>query len=208
MMRRAIPASLRRPGTLLAVVALATFGCGSEQAQEAGQYRILTVSDGMFGRCQPRTELYFVNAAGAAPEYLGTCSTPKFVTDHLGLPSDPSCFAVAADGTALVYFHRPNWCGAGEAAANKPGGVYRHGATEGDTLLYSDLEHVSQVWGRDPVPADAIRVAWKNARPSRGGAVCAQRLIIKADGSESPIGTADTVHGCVAGRDGVAATGD
>lgn len=195
---------MRGPGPLILLLVLAMAACGTRQAQDVGEYRIVTVGDGMFGwRCQPRTEFYFVDhaAPGAAPVYLGTCGTPQFVTKHLGMPSDPSCFALADDGMALVYFHRPNWCGAGEAAARKPGGVYRHAKGAGDKLLYSDQEHVGQLWTREPVPADAIRVAWKNARPSRGGAACSQHLDIHADGSETPVGQPRTVHGCQAGRD-------
>ena len=189
---------------LLVATALATLGCGSQQVEEAGQYRIVTVKNAWFGAgCQPRTEFYHVDprSPDAAPTYLGTCGTPQFVTQHLGMPSDPSCFAMARDGPALVYFHRPNWCGAGDAAASKPGGVYRHAAAEGDKLLYSDQEHVSQVWTGQPIEPDAIRVAWKNARPSRGGATCSQQLLIRADGSETPVGEPRTVHGCRAGRD-------
>lgn len=201
----AVPAGHRLPGMLvLAAAALAVFGCGSEQAQDAGQYRVVTVKNTWLGAdCQPRTEFYYVDrqSPGAAPIYLGTCGTPQFVSKSLGMPSDPSCFAVARDGSALVYFHRPNWCGAGEAAASKPGGVYRHAAADGDKMLYSDQEHVSQVWTRQPIEPDTIRVAWKNARPSRGGATCSQHLLIRADGSEAPDGKPRTVHGCPARRD-------
>lgn len=193
-----------RTVTLLAVAAVAAFGCGSQQAQEAGQYRIVTVKNAWFGAgCQPRTEFYHVDpqSPDAAPTYLGTCGTPQFVSESMGMPSDPSCFAIAQDGAALVYFHRPNWCGAGEAAASKPGGVYRHALADGDRMLYSDQEHVSQVWTRQPIEPDAIRVSWKNARPSRSGATCSQQLLIRADGTEMPDGEPRTVHGCLAGRD-------
>ncbi|HRP88180.1 MAG TPA: hypothetical protein PLS34_11780, partial [Gammaproteobacteria bacterium] len=210
-----MPTHAARPGwsaglrILLVAMALATFGCGSQQAEDAGHYRIVTVKPSWLGGgCQPRTEFYFVDPQSpGAPLYLGTCGTPQFVTRHLGMPSDPSCFAVARDGSALVYFHRPNWCGAGETAANKPGGVYRHATAEGDALLYSDREHVTQVWTRGPIEPDAIRVAWKNARPSRAGASCSQQLLIRADGSETPVGESTTVHGCPAGRDDAPAEG-
>jgi hypothetical protein len=175
---------------VLLVVALAVFGCAAEQ-RDAGHYRLVTVTDGLFGmRCQPRTDLYFVDRSrpGHAPVYLGTCGTPKFVTHHLGMPGDPSCFAIADDGTGLVFFHRPNWCGA------------RPSAVGGITLLYTEQEHVGQVWAREPIAAGAIRVAWKNAAPSRGGAVCSQHLVIRADGSEAPMGVPATIHGCMAGR--------
>lgn len=195
----------------LVAAALANFGCGSHQVEDAGQYRIMTVKNAWFGaRCQPRTEFYHVDPRSpeAPPTYLGTCGTPQFVTEQLGMPSDPSCFAIAPDGAALVYFHRPNWCGAGEAAANKPGGVYRHAATDGDKMLYSDREHVAQVWTREPIADGTIRVAWKNARPSRAGATCSQHLLIRSDGSETPVGEPATVHGCPAGRDGTPTDGD
>lgn len=164
---------------------------------DAGRYRIATVSDNVpiFG-CQPRTELYYLGASdGHPPQYLGTCGTPKFVTGQLGLPSDPSCFAVAADGDAIVYFHRPQWCGAGERAAAKPGGLYRHSAELGDRLVYTEAQ-VGQVWSAQPIESNAVRVRWHSATPSPGGAGCAQNLIVLAEGGERPEGKPETVHGC------------
>ena len=180
---------------------LAAVACSGEH-QAAGSYRIVTQTGGLFGfRCQPRTEFYYVDrsTAGSKPVYLGTCSAPRFVTESLGMPGDPSCFALAGDGSALVYFHRPTWCGAGDAAASKPGGVYLHSVAAGDHLLYSDRDQVSQVWSRAPVDPHSIRVAWKSALPSRGGAVCSQKVLIGADGGEIPEGVPDTIHGCRAG---------
>lgn len=173
----------------------------SDEASDIGNYRVVTATDGLFGlRCQPRNDFYFVDSsiASAEPVYLGTCSTPRFVTKHMGMPSDPSCFAVSADGTSLVYLHRPDWCGAGSRAAMKLGGVYFH-SPEGDTLLYSKAQ-VGQIWSRAAIEPNAIRVSWHSAEPSRGGAVCSQKLIIRADGSEQPEGEPNTVHGCASGR--------
>ncbi|MBT8145190.1 MAG: hypothetical protein KJO55_10845 [Gammaproteobacteria bacterium] len=183
---------------LVLIGALSVCACASQHT-DAGDYRIVTATDGLMGlRCQPRTEFYYLgqNLPDATPVYLGTCSTPKFVTNHLGMPANPSCFAVAEDGASLVYFHRPQWCGAGERAARKPGGVYLHSAKQGgDTLIYSD-DQVSQVWSQAAVEPHSIRVTWHSPTPSRGGAVCSQRLVIAADGTETPEGEPTTVHGC------------
>lgn len=180
---------------------VAVLACSAEY-EDVGRYRVVTATDGFFGlRCQPRTEFYWLDRspAGAKPMYLGTCSTPRFVTEHMHMPGDPSCFAASEDGTALVYFHRPNWCGAGDKARRKPGGVYRHSDANGDTLLYSE-DQVGQIWSRADLAPHAIRVAWRSAEPSRGGAVCAQNLIINADGTEVPEGEPRTIHGCPPGR--------
>ena len=187
----------RRAAWLLVV---AVFACAAEY-EDVGQYRVVTATDGFFGlRCQPRTEFYLLDRSptGTKPVYLGTCSTPRFVTEHMHMPGDPSCFAVSEEGDALVYFHRPNWCGAGDKARRKPGGVYRHSEASGDTLLYSE-EQVGQIWSRVDLEPRSIRVAWRGAEPSRGGAVCSQNLIIKADGSEVPEGEPRTIHGCPPG---------
>lgn len=183
--------------TLMVVVLCATAACAGGYI-EAGDYRIVTATDGFFGlRCQPRTELYFVDRTAPAtnPVYLGTCSTPRFVTEQLDIPGDPSCFAVSEDGASLVYMHLPNWCGAGDKALRKPGGVYLHSAARGDTLLYSERQ-VGQIWSRAPLEDHAIRVGWHSADTSRSGAVCSQKLILGADGSERPDGEPFTIHGC------------
>ena len=187
-----------------AILLVSTVCACAPEYRDAGSYRIVTVTDGLFGfRCQPRTDLYFVDhsSPGSEPVYLGTCGTPRFVTDQLGLPHDPSCYAVSEDGASLVYFHRPKWCGAGENAARKVGGVYRH--SDGvDTLLYSERQ-VGQIWSRAEIDPHAIRVGWHSAEPSPSGAVCSQELIIGASGWETPEGQPDTIHGCrpAAGRD-------
>jgi hypothetical protein len=160
---------------VLVVCLLVVSGCAADY-QDIGNYRVVTATDGMFGlRCQPRTDLYALAVSGsdaAMTTYLGTCGTPGFVTDQMGLPGDPSCYAVSADGTSLVYFHRPTLCGAGSRAARKPGGVYLHSASKGDILLYSARSEVGQVWSRRPIDAHSIRVTWNGSSPSRGGAVC------------------------------------
>lgn len=184
----------------LVAVALAISACAGEH-MDAGSYRIVTATDGLLGlRCQPRTELYFIDRSSptAEPVYLGTCGTPRFVTEHLHVPGDPSCFAVSEDGSSLVYFHRPKWCGAGDKALRKPGGVYRHSVANGDTLWYSE-DQVGQIWSRTPIEPHSIRVGWHSTDTSRSGAVCSQDLIIAAGGGETPEGEPDTVHGCRSG---------
>lgn len=184
----------------IAAAALVISGCSGETT-DVGHYRVVTVTDGLFGlRCQPRNEFYFVDSASPAaePEYLGTCSTPRFVTEHLGMPSDPSCFAISAEGSSIVYFHRPNWCGAGPRAATKSGGVYLH-SSAGDTLVYSEAQ-VGQIWSRAAIEPNAIRVSWHSAESSRSGATCSQRLIIRTDGTEAAEGEPTTIHGCASGR--------
>ncbi|NND71546.1 MAG: hypothetical protein HKN43_08195 [Rhodothermales bacterium] len=179
------------------LLSLSLFSCTSEY-KDFGSYRVVTATDGLWGlRCQPRTELYFLDRSSArtVPVYLGTCSTPRFVTKQMHVPGDPSCFAISDEGTSLVYFHRPNWCGAGEDALRKAGGVYVHSETNGDTLLYSDNQ-VGQIWSRAPIESQSIRVGWKGSELSRSGAVCSQNLIIRADGSEAPEGEPRTIHGC------------
>ncbi|HUF31005.1 MAG TPA: hypothetical protein VMM77_10165 [Gemmatimonadaceae bacterium] len=184
------------------VVVFAASACNTDQA-DVGSYRIATVRDGLFGfRCQPRTEFYFKDQS--TPDlkltYLGACGAPRFVTEQLGMAGNPSCFAVSEEGSSLVYFHRPNWCGAGGRAKQKPGGVYLHSARNGDSLLYSDQDQVSQLWSRTPTDPHAIRVGWKSATPSRSGAACSQQLLIFADGSETPERLPRTIHGCQGGR--------
>jgi hypothetical protein len=189
-----------RPRRLVALVSVSLAACASEST-DAGSYRIVTVKGPLLGLgCQPRTELYFVarTSPEPAPVYLGTCGTPRFLVEQLGMPGDPSCYAVAEDGSALVYFHRPNWCGAGERALRKPGGVYRHTPAGGDSLVYHD-DDVGQMWSRAGIEPNAIRVSWHGAQPSRGGAECSQNLIIRADGSETAEGPPTTIHGCSSG---------
>ncbi|MBT8400776.1 MAG: hypothetical protein KJO98_09885, partial [Rhodothermia bacterium] len=140
-------AQFRQLLIVAACLAVAASAC-SPDYRDAGSYRIVAVTDGLFGlRCQPRTELYYVNRSSSEPEpvYLGTCGTPRFVTEHLGLPHDPSCYAVSEGGTSLVYFHKPKWCGAGDKALRKEGGVYLHSVNGEDGLLYSESE-VGQIW--------------------------------------------------------------
>lgn len=184
----------------IVTAALIMSACSAESTN-FGHYRVVTVTDGLFGiGCQPRNDFYFIDSSSpvAEPEYLGTCSTPRFVAEHLGLPSDPSCFSISADGTSMVYFHRPNWCGAGPRAATKTGGVYLH-SPAGDTLIYSEAQ-VGQIWSRAAIEPNAIRVSWHSAESSRNGATCSQRLIIRADGTEVPEGEPNTIHGCASGR--------
>ena len=173
---------------LVLVVCQALAACSSEY-QDVGAYRIATVTDGFAGFvCQPRTEFYFVNRAIPTSKalYLGTCGTPRFVSGDLHMPRDPSCFAVSEDGSSLVYFHLPDWCGAGEKAKQKPGGVYLHSVNEGDRYLYRNQIQVGQMWSNRAIGRHSIRVSWIGAMPSRGGAVCSQSLVISADGSEKP----------------------
>lgn len=186
--RRAIVDATPPRRYLLGLIFMAV-GC-ADVYEDVGSYRIVSATDGLFGlRCQPRTDFYYLDRrrADAHPAYLGTCGTPKFVSDQLHMPSDPSCFAISENGDSLVYFHRPNWCGAGDAARKKPGGVYRHSAATGDALLYTDVE-VGQVWSSNPIGAHSMRVTWHGDKPSRSGAVKPQKLLITADGSETPEG--------------------
>lgn len=168
-------------------------GC-STTYQTAGPYEIVVHNGGLM--CQPRQEFYFTGASSASNRehlYLGTCSTPQgLVRDfHLSRSStDRSCYAISTDGASMVYLHRPRWCGAGEKAARKPGGVYLHSAREGDRLLYPESE-ISQVWGITDIGPNAIRVGWRGRTPSRTGAGCPQDLVINANGEETRIGFAD-----------------
>ncbi len=183
--------------SLLTLVAATASACTPDY-RDAGSYQIVTATDGLFGfRCQPRTELYYVDRSspGSEPVYLGTCGTPRFVTEQLGLPHDPSCYAISEDGTALVYFHRPKWCGAGEIAERKAGGVYTYSPDRGDSLLYTERQ-VGQVWSRAEIDNHAIRVGWHDAEPSPSGAVCSQNLLIYANGPETPEGEPESVHDC------------
>lgn len=179
-----------RESGLVALLSVASLGCAQEY-RDVGSYRIVTATDGFFGLfCQPRTEFYFLDpsASGSDPIYLGTCGTPAFVTKHLGMPGDPSCFAASEDGSSLVYLHRPELCGGGEKAKRKTGGVHLHSASDGDRLLYRSADEVSQVWSGAEIGPGSIRVSWIGATPSRNGAVCPQILLIHADGGETPEG--------------------
>ena len=182
-----------RATLVAAFLSLTVSGCESTY-RDVGPYRIVVVTDGFGGLfCQPRTEFYFVDPSSrnAEPQYLGTCSTPGFVTEHLHMPGDRSCFAISANGSSLVYLHLPDWCGAGKKAAQKSGGVYLHSAQEGDRFLYGKPVQVHQVWGGTDIGKQAIRVEWVGATPSKSGAICKQSLVISADGSEYPEGSPD-----------------
>lgn len=176
----------------IALLSLTALACSSPY-RDVGHYRIAAAGDGVFGMmCQTRQEFYFqpLEPKDAVQTYLGTCGTPGFITDQAHLPADPSCFAIAEDGKAMVYLHQPEMCGAGDKAKKKAGGIYRHSEKEGDRLLYpaSDL---NQVWGGEAVGAGAMRIRWLGRTPSRGGAACPQSLVIQADGTERVEGRPD-----------------
>ena len=172
--------------TILAVlVSISLMSCASEH-RDFGQYRVEVATDHMGGLvCQPRQEFYFLPNAPSSTQatYLGTCGSPGFITDQMQMPGDPSCFAISTSGTSMVYYHRPELCGAGTHAKSKPGGIYQHSAAAGDHLLYPDTKF-SQIWSADPVPKGAMRIMWTGKSPSRAGAKCAQNLVIYADGHE------------------------
>jgi hypothetical protein len=167
-------------------------GCAPEQLDN-GDFRLVVVKDHLFGLlCQPRQEFYVVDASSrpAGTTYLGTCGTPKFVTDQLHMLNDPSCFAISEDGSSIVYLHRPELCGAGARATRKAAGVYLYAEGTGDRLLYASSQ-VSQVWGGGDIGRHAIRIQWIGSTPSRAGAQCAQTLVIGADGQEHAEGHPD-----------------
>lgn len=176
----------------LVAIALVPSICQS-QDRDFGQYRVATVGDGLFGlRCQPRQEFYFLQRLQGASDatYLGTCGTPRFITEQMRLQGDPSCFAISESGTSMVYFHRPEICGAGEKAKRKPGGIYVHSAASGDRLLYPQ-SHVSEMWGGGALVSGAMRVGWLARTPSKEGAQCPQSIVIYADGREMIEGQAN-----------------
>lgn len=187
---------LLRYTTSLLAVGMVT-ACAQDY-RDIGSYRIVRATDGAFGlRCQPRDDYYVRTGGDAVPTlvYLGTCASPQFVTEHLKHPSDPSCFAISEDGMTIVYLHRPTLCGAPETARRKKEGLYRHTVDTGDAMLYSRAQ-VGQVWSSAPIDSHSIRVGWHSNEPSRGGAVCSQRLRVHASGVETPEGVPQTVHGC------------
>ena len=174
-------------------VSLAVVGCASTY-REAGSYRIVAATDGFGGLfCQPRTEFYFIDPSSQniEPTYLGTCGTPLFLTNYRHVPEDPSCFAISEDGASIVYYHRPEICGAGKKALRKPGGVYLHSAREGDRLLYPESQ-VNQQWGGGEIGQHSLRIGYTGATRSRSGAVCSQTLIINASGEETHEGKVNT----------------
>ena len=183
---------INRHATVIMVIILVTItGCTSIY-REAGSYKVIVAGDNFFGLfCQPRQEYYFVekSLSNSKPLYLGTCGTPRFITKHFHMPNDPSCFAISKDGASIVYLHRPELCGAGNKASQKPGGVYIH-SREGDRLLYPESQ-ILQVWGGSDVGENAIRVDYIGNTPSKSGATCSQGLVIDANGNEAPEGSAD-----------------
>lgn len=177
---------------LVTLAALSLGACGSKY-RDFGHYRVAVVEDGFGGFvCQPRQEFYFLQRTrdGADATYLGTCGTPTFVTDHMKMPSDPSCFAVSAEGESIVYYHRPEVCGAGDKAKRKPSGLYLHSAAAGERLLYPESEF-SQVWSSDTLPPGAMRIMWIARTSSRAGANCDQTIVVYADGREEVHGRPD-----------------
>ena len=177
-----------RHAVAVSVSCLMLAACTSEHT-DSGQYRVVDV-DGLF--CQPRKEFYFVDRSseGIDPLYLGTCGSPGL----LRAAGDSNCFSIAENGEAIVYIHRPEFCGAGAKATRKAGGVYVHSAAQGDRLIY-DSSKASQIWSAGRVPLGAIRVGWLADVPSRGGASCGQMLVIHADGLEEVEGRADPLCG-------------
>lgn len=178
--------------TVTALAALLLGACTS-QYSDFGRYRIAVVEDGFGGFvCQPRQEFYFLQRAGDSSQatYLGTCGTPKFVTDHMQMPGDPSCFAISADGQSIVYYHRPEVCGAGDRAKLKPGGIYLHSPATSERLVYPESDF-SQVWSSDPLPPGGMRIMWLSRSPSRTGAKCDQTIVVYADGREEALGRPD-----------------
>ena len=160
-------------------------GCvTTTKVQESGAYVVANKSDGYGGLfCQPRLEFYFVDHAGSPNTYLGTCGTPAMISKSVHLSGDASWFAIAPDGTSMVYLHRPALCGAGDTAAAKRGGVYLHTNKTGDRLLYDDSQ-VSQVWSGRELPVPGIRVGWMGTKPHKSGVVQGQDLVISTSGEE------------------------
>jgi len=187
----------RYPGrTILFLVLLAGVfaSCGRTTViQQHGAY-IVELKEHAFGRliCQPREEFSFLGQVSTgSKQYLGTCGTPGYVTESLHMRADHSCYAVASDGSSMVYFHNPEFCGAGEIARRKRGGVYLHTAKDGDRLLYDDSQ-VSQAWGGRPLDGPALRVAWTSATPSKTGAHRGQLIVISPSGEEMIEGKASS----------------
>jgi len=160
---------IRRLTVLVGVFILVLPGC-SQQHRDIGHYRT-----------PERIE----------PQYLGTCGSPGFITDSVHMPGDPSCFSVSASGESAVYLHRPEICGAGKNATDKPGGVYIHSALEGDRIIYPRSQ-IEQEWGGEVLDPGALRVSWRAKTPSRAGAAGGQSLVIHVDGSEEVFGKADS----------------
>lgn len=154
----------------------------------AGAFEVVRKSDPSRLLFQPHYEFWRVEreARSGARVLLGVCLAPQFVTESMGLPGDPACFALAPDGSALVYFHRPEIAGAAAAIRGKPSGLYRSGSA-GDSLVYTRSQ-IGQLFSRAPVPAAAMRVSWHARTPSAGGARCGQRLVVFAAGGEQAEG--------------------
>ncbi len=183
---RRIGDNLARLGYQFVILCLLVGYAKTTTIQESGAYVVERSGGGLGGfRCRPRLEFYFIDrAASSRKTYLGTCVVPGVVND-LHVSADHSCFAIAQGGASMVYFHRPQVCGAGKRAAQKKGGVYLHTERDGDRLLYDDTQ-VTDMWGGAEFAFPGIRVAWIGVAPSKGGAVAGQSLVISAKGEEFP----------------------
>jgi len=164
--------------SILIPIILVTTGCAISKT--IGSYRIDTVKDGLGNLiCFPHTEIYYKKKNS----FLGACGAPGMITNDFGMPSDPSCFAVAQNGNSIVYFHNSLQCGGGSKSTDKPTGIYRHSTSNGDVLLYAG-DKVNRTWSNEPIEAGAIRATWGDNTPSKNGALCGQTLIINANGKE------------------------
>jgi hypothetical protein len=175
----------------LAGAGLTVSGCVSRTPlAHVGPFEVVVKSDRTRWRFQPHYEFWMTPTGDGAGrrELLGVCMAPRFVRESMGLPGDPSCFALAEDGSALLYLHRPEIAGADKSVISKPSGLYRRTA-RGDSLVYGRLQ-VGQIFSRTPVPGGAMRLSWNSARPSAGGARCGQQIVVFAVGGEQVEGVA------------------
>jgi hypothetical protein len=134
---------------------------------------------------------YFPEPADrSAKVYLGSCfSNSGPGSETFNLSDAGSCFGVSESGKSIVYRHSSQMA----AQNNRPvkrGGAYIHSVDEGDRLVYSD-DLVGQMW-TTPEGSDRIYLPWKSSKtPSRAGALCGQKIILTAEGTESVRGTKD-----------------
>ncbi|MEZ4587012.1 MAG: hypothetical protein R2909_11465 [Gemmatimonadales bacterium] len=151
----------------------------------AGAYTVVTKSDRTHFFFQPHLEFWYRPSGTRAGrgELLGVCGTPRFVRVQLQLPNDPSCFALAPDGSAVIYLHRPMLAGADRRAKAKAEGLYRHSAEGAERLLYPSGE-VGQVRTRREIEPNAMRVTGRPPVFTETGVRCLRYLVLFPTGEE------------------------
>ncbi len=140
---------------LLAMVLAGGRAVAAEPTAISEHYQLRPVSGSLLARAHFRV---FVKTPRGDHEYLGSLRDPRWAQKQpfgaAGL--EAKNLAVSADGRSLLYHHHASLAGRN---SDKPGGLYRHVAGIGDTLLLQDREFtISATSFPKALPDDAIAI--------------------------------------------------